>query len=72
MSDLQKLRKYFNANIAIFRIILACFGEGGTTVFPNNLALYLKDLKLLVLAILASELVATSLEWNHKFPVVSE
>ena len=41
-------------------------------MFPNNLALYLKDLKLSSLAILAFKLVASSLELNHKFAVVSE
>ena len=32
------------------------------SVFPNNLALYSKDLKLLLLAISSSKLVASSLE----------
>ena len=40
-------------------------------MFPNNLALYSKDLKLL-LAISVLELVTSYLEQNHKLPVVSE
>ena len=40
-------------------------------MFPNNLALYSKDLKLL-LATSALKLVASSLEENHKLHVVSE
>ena len=45
-SDLQTLLRYFNgtAMVAFFRIPLAALGTGGTAVFPNNLALYLKDL----------------------------
>ena len=48
-SDLQKLLKNFNgtANVTFFRIPLAAFEAGWAPVFPNNLALYLKDLKLL-------------------------
>ena len=42
------------------------------TVFPNNLALYLKDLKSLVLAIFALKSVDSCLESNHKLPLVSE
>ena len=41
-----------------FRIPLA----PSSSVFPSNLAIYLKDLKLLVLAKSALELVASSLE----------
>ena len=69
---ISKLLKYFNgaAIVVFFRIPLAWFGVGWTTVFPNNLALYLKDLKLLVLTISALKLVASSLEKNHKLPVV--
>ena len=44
-----------------FRIPLALFGAGWASVFPNNLVLYLKVLKLL-LALSASKLVASSLE----------
>ena len=73
-SDLQKLLKYFNSTVivAFFRIPLAKFGLGWTTMFPNNLALHSKYLKLLLLAISALKLFASSFEWNHKFPVVSE
>ena len=47
--DLNKLLKYFNgiAIVAFFRVPLAAFGAGWATVFPNNLVLYLKDLKFL-------------------------
>ena len=63
-SDPQKLLKYFNgtAIIAFFRIQLEAFGAGYAAVFPNNLALYLKDLKLLSLTISALKLVPSSLE----------
>ena len=48
-SDLQELMKYFTgrAIVSFFRISLAAFGAGWATVLPNNLALYLEDLKLL-------------------------
>ena len=48
--------------VAFFGIPLAAFGAGCAAVFPNNLALYLKDLKLLSLTKSASKLVASSLE----------
>ena len=50
LTNLQKLLKHFNgtARFAFLKISLALFGAGWATVFPNNLALYLKDLKLLV------------------------
>ena len=67
MSDLQKLFKYFN-DIVIFafsRIPLAPSGAGWGSVFPNNLALNSKDLKLLSLEILALKLVALSFEYYH-------
>ena len=38
------------------------FGAGRATVFPNNLALYLKDLKLTLFSLFLSKLVASSLE----------
>ena len=46
-SDLRKLLKYFNdtAIVTIFRIPFSSFGASGATMFPNNSALYLKDLK---------------------------
>ena len=42
LSDLQKLLKYFNSTkiVAVFEIPFAL----SASVFPNNLALYLKDL----------------------------
>ena len=63
-SDLQKLLKYFNgtALAAFFRIPSAFFGVSWAIVFPNNLALYLKDLKLPVFSILLLASVAPSLE----------
>ena len=63
-SDLQKLLRYFNstANVVLLEISFV----PSATVFPNNLALYLKDLKTLSFAIAASKLVASSLEQNHK------
>ena len=68
--DLQKLLKYANrtADVAFFRIPFA----SSATVFPINLSLYLKDLKLLALAISTLKSVASFLEQNHKFPVVLE
>ena len=46
-SDLLKLLKYFDgtAIVTIFRIPLSSFGASGATMFRNNSALYLKDLK---------------------------
>ena len=63
-SDLQKLGKYFNGTaIAVFlKIPLAWFRFGWALVFPNNLALDLKNLKLLLSAISPSKSVASSLE----------
>ena len=59
-SDLQKLFKYFDGT-AVVPFLKALFAPSAT-VFPNNLALYLKDLKLLLLVILASKPVAPSFE----------
>ena len=58
--DLQKLLKYFNGTgiVAFLKIIFAA----SATVFSNNLALYLKDLKLSSLAMSALKSVASSLE----------
>ena len=52
-SIVQKLRKYFNdtALVTFFKIPFAL----SVIVFSNNLVLYLKDLKLLSLAISASK-----------------
>ena len=62
--DLQKLLKYFNVTttVAFLKIPFTAFGASWATVFPNNLVLYLKDLKLLVLAILLLKLFASSFE----------
>ena len=62
------LLKYFNgtAIVAFFRIPLF------PSVFPNNLGLYLKDLKLLLLVISGLKLVASSFEQNHKLSAVSD
>ena len=43
-------------------IPLAEFGAGCATVVPNNLVLYLEDLKLSVFAMLLLKLAASSLE----------
>ena len=53
-SDLQQLLKYYNstATASFFRIPLELFWLGWATVFPNNLALDLKDLKLSVFSVL--------------------
>ena len=68
--DLQKLLKYFNgtAVVAFFRIPFA----SSATVFRINLALYLKDLILLALAISTLKSVASFSKQNHKLPVVLE
>ena len=60
LSDLQKLLKHFDgtAIVAFLKVPFAPFAA----VFPNHLALYLKDLKLSSLAISALKLVASSLE----------
>ena len=58
-TDLQKLLKYFSGTIlAFFEIPFV----PSATVFTNNLALYLKDLKLLVFIISALKLAASSSE----------
>ena len=50
-TNLQKLLKYFNdtAIVAFLKIPLGASGAGFPTLYPNNLALYLEHLKLLVL-----------------------
>ena len=62
-SELQKLLKYINAIgfTVFFRIPLAWFGASWAIEFSNNLTLYLKDLKLLVLAVSALKVVVSSL-----------
>ena len=55
-------------NVAFFRVPFA----SSALVFPNILASCSKDLKLLFLSKSALKLVALSLEWNLKPPVVSE
>ena len=64
LSDLQKILKVFSSTaiLAIFRTFLAWFGVVWAAVLSKNLALYLKDLKLLVLAISALKLVASPME----------
>ena len=59
-SDLQKLLKYLNSTaiVAFFKIPFA----PSASVFSNNLALYSKDLKLLLLAISALKGNASSFE----------
>ena len=58
--DIQKLLQYFNG-IAIVVFLQIPFSPSATVV-SNELALYSKHLKLLLLEISASKLVATSLE----------
>ena len=41
-------------------------------MFPNNLASYLKDLKLSAFSILLFKLVASFAEYKYKLPVVTE
>ena len=69
-SNLEKLLKYFNGRgiIAILKFLFA----SSISVFPNNLVLYLKELKLSLLAISALTLIVSSLEQNYKFPIISE
>ena len=69
-NDLQKLRKYFN-DTAITALVRIPFSPSASA-FPNNLVLYLKYLKLLVLAISVLKLVASSFEYNYKLPIISE
>ena len=63
-SDLLKLLRNFNdtAILAFFKISLGSFGTGWAIVFPNNLVLYSKDLKLSVYSRLLLKLVASSFE----------
>ena len=63
-NDLQKLLRYFNGTAidAFFKIPLATLGAGCATVFPYDLALFMKDLKLLSLAVSALKPVASSFE----------
>ena len=60
LSDLQKLLKKFNgaAIVALFRIPLS----PSASVFPNSLALNLKDLKPLLSVIYILKLLTSSLE----------
>ena len=53
-SDLQQLLKYYNSTAiaSFFRIPLELFRLGWATVFPNNIALHFKDLKLSVFSFL--------------------
>ena len=69
-SDLKKLLKYLNgtAIVAFLKIPFA----PSASVFPDNLGLCLKDFKSLLLSIFALKLVVSSVEQNHKLPVVSE
>ena len=63
-SDIQKLLKFCNgtAIVAFLEIRLAASGADCATLFPNNFALYLKDLKLLVFAMFLLKLTAASLD----------
>ena len=59
-SDLQKLCKYFNDTAIVALLKIPC--APSVTVFPNNLALYSKDLKVLLFAISPLKSVVSSLE----------
>ena len=59
-SDLQKLLKYFNGTAIVTLLKIQLFPSA--IVSSNNLALYMKDLKLILLAISALILVTLSLE----------
>ena len=64
LSGLQKLLKYFDgtAIFAFFRIGPAWLEVGWASVAPNNLALYLKDLKPLMFSVPLFKLIASSFE----------
>ena len=57
-SDLQKLLKYFNGT-AIAAFLKIPFAPSAT-LFPNNLVLYLKDLKLSLFSVLLCKSIASS------------
>ena len=59
-SELEKSLKYFN-DIAIATFLKIPFSLSAS-VFPNNLALYSKDLKPLMFTISALKLIASSFE----------
>ena len=59
-SELEKSLKYFN-DIAIATFLKIPLSLSAS-VFPNNLALYAKDLKPLVFAISALKLITSSFE----------
>ena len=68
LSDSQKLLKNFNGTgiVVFFRIeLFPC-----VTVFPNNLVLYLEDLKSLVLTIIASTICCVTIIQIIFCPVV--
>ena len=48
-SDLQKLLRYFNSTAIV--VFLKILFSPSVSVLPNNLAFYMKDLKLLELSI---------------------
>ena len=56
--DFQKLFKYFNGTAIITFLSMSL--APSTTLFPNNSALFLKDINLLVFSISALKLVASS------------
>ena len=59
-SDLQKLLNYFNGTAIAAFVRVPLFPSASE--FPNNLSLYSKDLKILLLAISALKLVVSSFE----------
>ena len=69
-SNPQKFIKYFNGTaIAAFSRVPFV---SSASLFPNNLALYSKDLKLSLLAISPLKSVASFLEQSHKLLIVSK
>ena len=69
-NDFQKLLEYFNGT-AIVAFLQFLFAPS-VSVFPKNIALSSKYLQLLSLGTSALKLVASSLGYNHKLPIVSK
>ena len=63
--NFKLLLRYFHgtAIVAFSRIPFALFGLGWVTVFPNNLALCMKHLELLVFALSLSKFLFHQLLW---------
>ena len=74
-NNFQNLLRYFNgaAFLAYFKIKLFPSETDGNNDYNdyNDLALYSKDLKALMFSVSASNFFVSSLEENHKLPLVS-